>query len=451
MSKPSLPKPAKRTSRGGEHNHAAKGQDAIPSGGRTLRAWVVYAVGVFAYIVAVMQRTTLGVAGVAATERFGVDAALLSSLGVLQLAVYAAMQIPVGMLIDRIGSRRLLIGGTAIMLVGQALVGFAPDIVLAVCGRILVGAGDAMIFASLVRLTAAWFTGSILSSLFQWIGSLGQIGQVLSAVPFAWLLNQSGWTTAFLSAAACSVIALIVLIVGIPAGTPQGAATRSDRPPERALALLGQAISEPGTWLGFWTTWTAQASGFMFMLMWGYPFMVYGLGQGPDLAAYLLVVTVVTGAVAGPLLGLFSARFPTARNRLIFSVVGVYGLIWTLLLAWPGQPPFWLLIVLLVAMGVTIPSGVIGFDHALAHNRPESLGSANGIVNMGGFVPAVALILMIGLLLDWQQLAAGTTGAKALYSLSHFRIAFLVQYPVAAVGVWFMLRSHRQLQARQPT
>src|SRR5690625_7508511 len=108
------------------------------------------------------------------------------------------------------------------MLAGQILVGFAPDIVLAVCGRILVGAGDATIFASLVRLTAAWFSGPILSSLFQWIGALGQIGQILSAGPFAWLLNQSGWTTALLSAASCSVIAGVVLVVAIPKGTKQG-------------------------------------------------------------------------------------------------------------------------------------------------------------------------------------------------------------------------------------
>src|SRR5690625_2972058 len=144
----------------------------------SLQAWIVYIAGVFAYIVAVMQRTTLGVAGVAAAERFEVDAALLSSLGVLQLAIYAGMQIPVGMLIDRIGARRLLIIGTVIMLAGQILVGFAPDIVLAVCGRILVGAGDATIFASLVRLTPAWFSGPILSSLLQSIVALEQFVQI---------------------------------------------------------------------------------------------------------------------------------------------------------------------------------------------------------------------------------------------------------------------------------
>src|SRR5690625_6366697 len=97
------------------------------------------------------------------------------------------MQIPVGMLIDRIGARRLLIIGTVIMLAGQILVGFAPDIVLAVCGRILVGAGDATIFASLVRLTAALFGGPILCSLFQWRCALGQIGQMCTSRSVPWL------------------------------------------------------------------------------------------------------------------------------------------------------------------------------------------------------------------------------------------------------------------------
>jgi hypothetical protein len=56
------------------------------------RSWLIFAVGVFGYLVAVMQRTTIGVAGVAATDRFHSTASLLSTLAVLQLIVYAGMQ-----------------------------------------------------------------------------------------------------------------------------------------------------------------------------------------------------------------------------------------------------------------------------------------------------------------------------------------------------------------------
>src|SRR5699024_856391 len=118
------------------------------------RAWLVYAIGIVAYIIAVTQRTTIGVAGVAATERFHVDAAVLSTLAVLQLAVYAGLQVPVGVLIDRFGPKRLVLVGTLSMLVGQVAVAFAPHIAVAVVGRILVGAGDAGVFTAVLRITA---------------------------------------------------------------------------------------------------------------------------------------------------------------------------------------------------------------------------------------------------------------------------------------------------------
>jgi sugar phosphate permease len=70
------------------------------------RSWLVFGVGVFAYLIAVMQRSSLGIAGVDATERFDVQAAALSSLAVVQLIVYAALQIPVGVVLDRHGPSR---------------------------------------------------------------------------------------------------------------------------------------------------------------------------------------------------------------------------------------------------------------------------------------------------------------------------------------------------------
>ena len=68
------------------------------------RAWLVWSVGVTAYVVAVLQRTSLGVSGLDATRRFDASASALASFAVLQLLVYAALQVPVGLLLDRFGS-----------------------------------------------------------------------------------------------------------------------------------------------------------------------------------------------------------------------------------------------------------------------------------------------------------------------------------------------------------
>ena len=116
------------------------------------RSWVVFGGAVFAYIVGVTQRTSFGVVGVDATERFGVTAAAISTVAVVQIIVYAALQIPVGVLADRIGPRTLIVTGALVMAAGQVTLALAPGFALAVVARILVGVGDAMTFVSVIRL-----------------------------------------------------------------------------------------------------------------------------------------------------------------------------------------------------------------------------------------------------------------------------------------------------------
>ncbi len=67
------------------------------------RAWLIWTIGIFAYLVAVSQRTSFGVVGLEATERFHAGASAISFFTVLQLLVYAGLQIPVGLLVDRFG------------------------------------------------------------------------------------------------------------------------------------------------------------------------------------------------------------------------------------------------------------------------------------------------------------------------------------------------------------
>src|SRR5690554_5321854 len=180
-------------------------------------------------MVAVLQRSSLGVAGVEAAERFEISAALLSSLGVVQIVVYAALQVPVGMVLDRVGPKSMILVGAALMLAGQVTLAFAPGLGLALVGRVLVGAGDAMTFISVLRLLSFWFSGRILPQASQWTGNVGQLGQILSVVPFSWLLQNSGWTVAFASAGVASAVVLVLVLL-LVANSPRGgeqAQTRS--------------------------------------------------------------------------------------------------------------------------------------------------------------------------------------------------------------------------------
>jgi MFS family permease len=88
-----------------------------PPGGR--RAALVWGVGTLVYLVAVVHRTSLGVAGIDAADRFHIGASALSTFSILQVLVYAGMQIPVGLMVDRLGTKKVLMLGALLFTVGR--------------------------------------------------------------------------------------------------------------------------------------------------------------------------------------------------------------------------------------------------------------------------------------------------------------------------------------------
>ena len=91
------------------------------------QAMTIWVVGVAVYFVAVLQRSSLAVAGLLAAERFEISASQLSTFVVLQLLVYALMQVPVGLVVDRFGPRRVLLSGTLILTLAQISFAFADN------------------------------------------------------------------------------------------------------------------------------------------------------------------------------------------------------------------------------------------------------------------------------------------------------------------------------------
>lgn len=406
------------------------------------RAWLVWSTGVTAYVVAVLQRTSLGVAGIDAADRFDAAASVLATFAVLQLLVYAGLQVPVGLLLDRYGPRTLIASGALLMAVGQVVLAMSSTVGPAILGRVLVGAGDAATFISVLRLVTTWLPPKRAPLMTQLTGIVGQVGQVLSAFPLVALLRGPGWTTAFLSAASFSVL-VAILVALLVRDSPSGSLRGHDAPTlSRVASDLRSAWRHPGTRLGLWTHFTTQFSGTMFALLWGYPYLVTGEGRSQHTASVLLTVFVLAGMVAAPFIGVLVSRHPMRRSWLVLGVVGGCAAAWTAVLLWPGPSPLWLLVVLVLTLALGGPGSLIAFDFARTFNPANRLGTATGIVNIGGFVAALVTMLLVGLVLDLRH----PRGSD--YSLGDFRLAMATQYVIWAVGVVGIVLARRKLRAR---
>ncbi|GAA2010537.1 MFS transporter [Nakamurella flavida] len=403
--------------------------------------WFVWGVAVLCYVAGVTARSSLAAVGADAVERFSLSASMLSGFAVLQLVVYAGMQIPVGILVDRWGPRVLIAGGAALIAGGQTLLAVAGDVRFALLGRAVVGAGDAMTFVSILRLLPAWFPARVTPVLTQVTGMLGQLGQLISVIPFAALVGLQGWRTAFLGLAGAHLLAAI--LAGLVLRDSPSARTRPVTAGTLRAAAAGVRVAwaHPGTRLGFWSHFSTPFAGTVFALLWGYPFLVSGEGLTRAGAAGLMVVFVVANLAAAPVIGQLVATHPLRRSWLVLGMVAVQATAWALVLAWPGRAPSTVLTVLVIALAVGGPASMIGFDYARTSNPLTRLGAASGAVNGAGFLAAILALLGVGLVLDLQGAGAGDP------TLGQFRWAMLVHYPVWILGVVQVLRWRRRLRA----
>ena len=399
-----------------------------------LRAWVVWSAGLLAYTVAVLNRTTFGVAGLEAAQRFAASPAVLSTFVVLQLTVYAAAQIPAGALLDRFGSRAMILTGGCLMIAGQLTLALTESLPVAITARAVVGLGDAFTFISVLRLVPHWFPPRQIPLVSQLTGLSGQFGQVLTAVPFLGLLAGPGWTVAFTAAAGLGALSLMLTVL-LVRNAPHGVVIEDPVTDLRAtLKSIKTVWMRPGTRLGFFSHMGTPFSITVFALMWGVPYLTVAQNVSRAGAGTLLTISVVAAIVSGVLIGIITGRHPHRRSRLVLGIIAGNALAWTAVLALPTPAPYWLLVVLVTVISSGGPGSMVGFDIARTFNPGATLGTAQGAVNVGGFLAALVVMQTMGLIIE----AAGG------YSFESFRLAWCVQYLVWAVAVVGILITRRK-------
>ncbi|RZQ59776.1 MFS transporter [Amycolatopsis suaedae] len=405
-----------------------------PQGTATARSWLIWLTAATIYLLAVFHRTSFGVAGLEAADRFGVGAAALGTFTVLQVGVYAAMQIPTGVLVDRYGPRAVLTAALLFLGAGQVLLATAQSYPLGLLARGVLGFGDALTFVSVLRLVAAHFPGRQYAVVTSFTTAMGYVGNLAATVPLTYLLAGPGWVPTFLVAGMATAAFAVVAGLRI-ANHPAGAEPPpAERVPVRQLGRqVATAWRTPGTRLGFWVHFTTMFAPNTLTLLWGVPFLVEGEHVSPGTASALLTVFVFGSMVFGPLLGNVIARHPSLRMPLVGGYLAAAAVVWAVLLGWPGQLPLAVLIPAFALLSFGGPASMIGFALARDYNPLSRVGTATGVVNVGGFVATTVAALSIGVLLE-------LTGGQ-------FRLSLLAVVAVLALGTVRMLVWWRRTRA----
>lgn len=380
------------------------------------------------YFLAVFHRSSLGVAGLMAEQRFGIGAAELSIFVMLQVGVYAAMQIPAGLLVDRHGPRRVLVVAGSLLGVAQLLFAVVPSYPLALGARAVLGLGDALTFVSVLRLVAGHFSPRRFSLLIGITTVVGVAGNLAATLPLAALLQQLGWTAGFAVAGGASLLCTAVVWLFLDEGHEirslrEGSARVTLFPPGRRVLLVW---AHPGTRLGFWAHFSCMSTAAGLVLLWGHPYLMLVGGFSSAGAGTILFIGVLVSGAATPLMGWVFGRRPDARVPIVLVLCVATISAWLVLsLAFGDAPPGALVAPVFVATVLGLPAAMAGSSIVRDAIAPSLLGTAAGVVNIGGYLAAMVAAVASGGLIA----LLGGTGPHAL------RLAMLVPLAIQAAGL----------------
>lgn len=362
-------------------------------------AWLAWGLAAGFYLVALFHRMSLGVASLDATERFHLAPGTIATLSALQLGLYLAMTIPAGVATDRIGPRNALALGLIAMAIGETVFGLATSAPLALGGRALVGAGDAFIFLSVLRIAQNWFPARRYALLACLTGMAGAIGQLGTTIPLGLSLDGIGWTATFVGSGILTG-ALAILCLALLRDRPAGAAApgTGDAPAhEGILRTLRQCWARPATRRGFWIHFGLMGPFVAITALWGYPYLVEAQGIAPGTARAWLLVAVAMFGISAPVMGVIVGRLRNGPGAILLTLALTGTSLWALTLLWPGgSPPHALIVATLAMTGICGGSSMFAFDVVRAGNPAQAGGSATGLANTGGFSAAVITQLAVG-------------------------------------------------------
>lgn len=365
---------------------------------------------------------------------FEASAASLGALAATYFYVYTVMQVPVGVLADTLGPRKILALGGLVAGAGSLLFGLAPTFDVAVVGRTLVGLGVSVAFIAMLKLIAVWYEERRFATLTGTMMFLGNVGTMTAGAPLAWAAQGAGWRSVFIAIGVMS-LAIGVLSWFLVQDRPgeKGATPRAGARADRTAWLGGllAVMKNRATWPGFFVNVGVAGSFFAFAGLWAVPYFTQVHGMTRAVASNHITAYFGGFALGCLIIGPLSDRLRRRKPLMIGGAV-LHALGWWLWLGTETLPPA-ATYALCIAMGTVTASLTLSWACAKEVNPPLLSGMATSVVNVGVFLGPSILQPLVGWVMDrgWQ---GAMDGGARLYSAADYRTGLLLMAAFAAFG-----------------
>lgn len=390
------------------------------------------------YAISQFFRNSIGVIGPDLAREFDLDARGLSLLASIFFLAFAALQIPLGVIIDRYGPKTAIVATALIAVAGTALFALADSYAALLAGRLLIGAGCSSFFMGALAIYAERFPPARFSTMTGIQLGAGTMGALLATAPLAWSTALYGWRASFLMIGALTLAFTVLVMFAVREG--EAGKTRRAARAESWGALFAGVLAAARV-RSFWPVFFMQAATYSSIAavlgLWGGPWLahVYGMdlaSRGNVLFA-MVVVQIIGLFIQGP-----SDRW-FASYRTPGLIGGAFALAVVLIGALVTLPPSlaapWLLL-----YGFAFSSTPVLTAHGRALFPPQLLGRGLTLLNIGTMGGVFAQQALTGLVME--RFGSVLVDGARVYPPEGYRAIFALIAAELALALLFYTRSH---------
>ncbi|MDZ7760873.1 MAG: MFS transporter [Desulfovermiculus sp.] len=380
--------------------------------------WGVFALTSVFFLLSQFYRASTAVISTELIRDLELNASDLSLLSSAFFYVFALVQIPMGLALDRFGPRLTMSVLSLFGVAGALSFAWAETLELAIGARILLGLGMACNLMGPFKLLTLWFGPARFASLTTVIFSIGAAGSIVASSPLVALVQWVGWRWAFTLIATFHALLTAVFFLWV-----------RDRPPHSHHAQSGPGLPELVRGLrilfGSRDYWIISVGTFCrygifaaIQTLWAGPYLMQGIGLAPMQAGNVILVLNLAFIVAGPLWGGLSDRLQRRKGVILIGLMGM-GITLLALTFQTGQTSLTLFVFLFVAFGVSGSTGGIMYTHIKERMPAHLAGTAMTGINLFTMFGAAFFVHGLGVLMQKRF-------AEDAFSLRAFHLSFLL-------------------------